>query len=382
MIQFAFLTGQGRAPGDPIAEIRRIYLNDSELEPLPQHLRNDPLYRVETVLNPVRLLGLEQFTYQVINVNARVPASMDSRFFDSLTLEVNRVLVEDDSGMPIEPFPQTPPVVLEEFPAHIRAFQGRQTIVPIFLDSAILNQDGISVTFDRDLFELSNLSFNEGAIVGFLNDYVMFDISNVPDKPTMTGGSPATRVYFSGDGIALSAQAGSSRPFEVLGLFTSVEGVWAPPTTLTPDFGTYSLLGADPRDLSGVAKITSLMGIFRPYTQVLANLSTFDMITFPNSREGADQDMVAIIRNGAGQIVDMYFGVVDFDEGTFSAFPISQVDDGSIAGEVSGTISNIVRVSSHPDREFSSIRSASFTVTGGTPPNGFPTSGFLVVFRR
>lgn len=380
LLQVAFLTGQGRAPGDPVAEIRRIAFDDT----LPEPFESDDQYRVETILNPARFPGLEQFTYQTVNLNVRVPSVVDSRFFDTFTLEVNRLLIEDENGNAVSPGQQSPPVVIEEFPAHVRVFQGRHTILPVFLDSASLYWDDFTgVVFDRQLFEDVNLTLDDGVMLSFLSDYVAFDISSVADKPLMLTNIPATRVYFSGDGIALSTEAGGLRPFEVLGPISSIEGTWAPPTQITPDFGTYSLMTIDPRDLTQTAKITSLMGIFRPYNAVLRNLGSSEMITFPNSRESADQDMVIIARNASGQITDMYFGVVEFDTMTFSAFPIAQVDDGDASNEVSGTISNVVNVGGDdPDREYSGIRSGTYTVTNGSFPSGFASSGTFLVFRR
>ncbi|MBC8064790.1 MAG: hypothetical protein H7Y17_08170, partial [Chlorobia bacterium] len=269
---------------------------------------------------------------------------------------------------------------------------------------------------------------------GFLSDYVMFDISGTPggDRPLLSGGGQAGKVYFSGDFVALSS-GGSSGTFEVLTTLGFVNGTFAPVVNLPspggtkPPFGTYSLLQADPRDddpsdndFPGltVAQITALEGTYYNLADVVGGLETFEMITFPRSqerevldfnnnpilRELSIQDVVLIKRSG-NTITRMYFGEIDFgdtsgDPATIKAYPIGQVDDGDAMNEIEGTVSgfkdvngNAISLNSSDEAvralAIQKIGSGSFTLQAGTDliyggplPADFPSSGRFLVFRR
>ncbi len=198
-------------------------------------------------------------------------------------------------------------------------------------------------------------------------------------------GASAGAAYFTGDSIALGATVGSDNVFEVLTPLGHIAGLWRNPTTITPEFGTYTLLELDPRILPpDLRRITSLQGIWRTYTDMFLNLGAFEMITLPSSGDTDEQDMVMVQRNGAGAIVNMYFGYVNFTSGNFSAFPIDQVDDGDAGNELVGTVNGFIGSSgasvsaTAPTR----IRGGNFAFTSAPLPTGFPTSGTFVVFRR
>ena len=168
-----------------------------------------------------------------------------------------------------------------------------------------------------------------------------------------------------------------------------IEGLVSPPQNqpiVAP--GTYSLRQIDPRDLSGIARITSLQGIWRPYTDptdptrsLILNVSQFECFTLPHGEDNEKQEMLFIARDLAGNITDMYFGEVNFDDGTFAAWPIENVDDGDPSNEVDGVVTDYVYRSGIPSPTFKDIRSATFAFTTGTIPSTFQSSGNLLVVR-
>lgn len=381
LINVAYITGQGRAPGSPTAVIRRVFFSDD----LNDDPNDNPDFNVETKLNPERQIGLDAYSLQTIEVNAPIPADRESRAFATFTLEVSKLRVEDSNGGYREyPGQNGQPLLSEAFDLKMRAFRGRHTMLPVFLDDAMLNVDPITdtVVFDRAQFEAINYDPTLNKMVAFISDYVAFDISslNPVDRPDMSSGSPAERVYFSGDSSAISS-AGSSGPFEVLTPTGFIEGTFSGPTPPV-NLGTYTLVQLDPRDLSGIAKITSLLGIYREYTSVIGSLGDFEVITFPTSDDDNLQDMVIIQRSGT-TIVNLYFGVVDFQAGTFSAWPIRNLDDASISNEITGSVGVFVdKNGASVGTDWPKIRAGQYVFAPGPDlPPSFPTSGRFIVFR-
>jgi hypothetical protein len=379
-IDVTYLTGQGRAFGSPTAVIRHvIFVDQFNDEPT-----DDPAFSAETFLNPELQLGLDQYTAQTIAVPAAIPASVETRFFDTFFLEVSKLRVENASGG-FDEFEGSngQGVVNEQFALKARAFRSRHTTVPIFLDDAMLNLNGSNqVTFDRNQFETINYDPTSQQIIGFLSDYVAFDISAMAtvDRPTMpSNATPAARAYFSGDGQAISS-AGTSGPFDVLTPSGFIEGTFL----RSQAANTYTLVQLDPRDLTNTAKITAMLGIFRDYTSVFAQLGTFEFFTFPNSDDNNLQDLVMLQRNGAGAIVNFYYGLADLQAGTYMAWPIRNIDDGSVANQIDGTITNIVDMNGNSaSGDIPTARAGQFTITPSVDvPAGFPASGRFVVFRR
>jgi hypothetical protein len=365
-VNVSYLTGQGRAAGDITAVINRQVLSDD-------------FSQVETILNPSRMLALGGYTHQTINVN--VPTT-NSRWMDTFFLNVLQLRVDDGFGGFTTIGGAGQPVVFGEFNLLARVLPGRFTSVPIFLDDAMITVENGQVEFDQELFELRNYDEETEAINGFIADYVRFDISNVADRPPLPSGGFASFVYFSGDAIALSDQ-GPTGIFEVLTPIGFVEGRFGPPGTIggQPTPGTYSLVQPDPRDLTNIARITSLMGIWREFGAVFNNLGTFEFITFPNSEDDHMHDVVLVARSGAGAITQLYFGQADLDAGTFTAFPISQVTEGGIEGEITGTLETYRDGTGTLVDDHHLVRQGRFTI-GGTLPAGFRSAGRFVVFRR
>lgn len=427
-VAFSYLTGAGRAPGDMTAIVRRAVLADEFGE-------------VETILNPERSLLLNGYTHQIINLS--VPTT-SSRFFKTFLLEVKELRVDNGSPFPdVYPSGGSAPLVQQEFPASIRVLPGRVTSVAVRLDDTMFDVNAVppDPIFQEDVFRDANLVENlvqgTDTLNGFLSDYVMFDLSGVPsgDRPLLSSGAAAGKVYFSGDFAALSS-GGSNGVFEVLTALGFVEGTFGPVVDLPnpggnkPPFGTYTLLQADPRDDDpsdddfpgpDAAKINALQGTYYNLADVVGNLSTFEVITFPRSqerevfdaqsnefvlRELNVQDVVLIRRNG-NTITRMYFGEIDFganagDPTIIRAYPIGQIDTGDALNEIEGTVSNFIDVNGSPvdlndpndDEEergtkIQRIGSGQFTLQSGTDPiyggelpSDFPSSGRFLVFRR
>jgi hypothetical protein len=362
---------------------------------------------VDTLLNPELKVGLDAYTSQTISVNAPFTnlgfsGPVNRRLFEQFTLEVDRLEVEQAFGPPVQiEGPNGNPVAFEQFPAHILTLAGRTSSLQIFLDDAMLSAvdngfGGFDVVFDRNLFELVNFT-DDGTglkLVAHISDYLVFDITNVPNKPTMSNSVPATRVWFSGDSIALSGDVGSGpEMMEVLtALGPPIEGLFSPPVALPGGVapGTYSLRQIDPRDLSNLARITALQGTWRNYFEPgnpsqspFLDLGPYEVFTFPQSIDEDKHDLVAIARNGAGQIISMYFGQVDFGNNTFSMWPIDQADDGSAANEITGTVSGFVGANGGGASTHRHIRSGNITITNAPSglPAGFSTTGRFNVYR-
>lgn len=386
VIYTTYLSGQGRAPGSQSAQLKRLTYT-----PL------DFAHPVETVLNPAVLVQLDGYTHNTITLdNAQTLSGQDSRQYDTFTLSIQKIL--EDTGDPLNPYvefgnPNDPnaPILEAPFPLKLRTFNGRQSIVQIFVDDAMVHHDGVNLTFDQALFELANFDPTEGKIKGFLSDYLRFDLTSMPagQRPNLISpegmGAAAEAVYFSGDSIALGATVGGEKVFEVLTPLGHIAGKWRLPTPLTPDFGTYTLLEVDPRILPvpNAQRLVALQGVWRNYSDMILNLGTVEMFALPNSDDGDDQDAVMIQRNASGNISAMYFGFVNYTSGQFSLFPIDQVDDGAAGNELVGTVSGLLNATgasvsaATPEK----IRSGTFTFTGGAPA-GFPSTGRFLVFRK
>jgi hypothetical protein len=400
-VEITYNTGQGRAPGDLSAVIKRLNLEDDLFPP------GDSRNNVDTFLNPERRLGLGQYTSQTVAVNVPMTnlgfsGPVSGRTFVLFTLDIDRILRENSSGG-FQTFngPPNQPVIFEQFPANIFATSGRISSMQVFLDDAMITiQDmgpplGEQVVFDRNLFEAVNLA-DDGTgtpkLLAFLADYVVFDITNVANKPTMANSVPATRVWFSGDSIALSGDDGPNPEYmEVLTqIGAPIEGLFTRPVNIpgggtTP--GTYTLRQVDPRDLSLIARITALQGIWRNYVEPdpsrspFLDVGTFECFMFPQSGSQNKQEIAMIARNGSGQITTMYFGEVNYSSNTFSVWPIDQVDDGEASNELTGTVSALLDRNGAPTSNPSHVRSGTFTFdTGGLPP-GFSASGRFIVYR-
>lgn len=381
-VQFTYLTGQGRAPGDLVAVVRRQQVTDQ-------------FGTVRTQLSDPLSLPLEEFVLGQRDLN--IPFTGQSvRLFEKYRLEFSGFLEEDLDGEGNPTYLDRTPPGPAEFPARIRVLPGRFTSLPVLLDGGMFSLEGNDVVFNEDQFRLRNNIVSEtDPLRTYFSDYVSFDLTNMAaaDRPVLSNGAVADQLFISGDNYAI----GANGRYEVLTLDSSepIVGTFGPEGTQggreTP--GTYNLTQVDPSDLSGIARITAAAGQWRSAGRAFSGAGEFEFILFPTSRDEAgdstdpngiqpdrDQEIAIVKRNSAGAITAFYFGFADLDAGTFTAYPISNLVDAGVSGEVTGTIANYRNASGSSTTAFELVRRGTFTFSGGTP--GFPTEGTFVVYRE
>lgn len=387
-VQTVFLSGQGRRDvGSQIAVIKRVQFQNNEEDFVPS-LDQYPF--------PYLRVQLDGYT-----INSRVftvPVPIEEQFlqFTEFPLEIDSMLEIQGDGTTLELTNQRPAYVQDPpFQADLICFPGRQVTVTISLDDKILRFDPVDeIVFDQVAFETQNYDqrAQPPAIKSVISDYVSFDISNVADRPRMLDrnnqptGPFADTVHFSGDGIAQSIGFDAQDSFQLLDPLTIENGRIKRPTIIGNDKipGSYIIEEPDPRDINNEnLRITSLQGIWRPYTDVLSNVGSYAAIAFPNSRFDDEQQFVMIQRNASGQILAMFQGVVVYNSaltgGTFRLWPVSQVDDGDPANAVEGIVSNLVV----RDALTNGVLRGDYQVTSGAGPTfPFPLGGRFVVFRK
>jgi hypothetical protein len=427
-----FLSGQGRDAGDLYVNIEDLLVTDSFHQVTDQ--RNSS--------SPIRLdLDQYQIQYATIDVNT---TGLDSETFDSFTfIPFSFATEQTDGTVALNPsdsgyIAPDPSISANPLPIRLTVFPGRDSIMPVFLSSAMFAQtsagtEGFSpqppVSGTQTNFQIVNEPSSgdpttSGKIVGFLSDYIQFDIGSsayVGTRPTLHAGTVATHFYMSGDGYAesddpVNPSTGDYSSATVGGIFEEltydptnpVDGNLAQPGALTQtgsstpfptsNFpGTYSLQQANPTDLTGLSRITSMYGRWRNIKDLaVLSRTTFDLIIFPNSAESYTKnvpaDCVAFTHNG-NTITNMYAGFAYFTGsggGTPEAnlFPLPYFANPTVftgaTGEVDFDLSSFVNangtaVSYEPD-----IRNGLFQVDAHSPsslPSGFASSGSFVVFR-
>jgi len=386
-LQNVYLTGQGRAEGDEVAVIRRVTVDDTAGV-------------TQTLLNPFRRLQLNGYTQQMIQLN--VPTSI-SRPFDHYNLEVQELDVDTGSGFSVFTG-QNQPFVEDQFDAQYRVFPGRQTSITVRLDDSMFPSNGNGgYGFDRDQLILSNYSvegLEPARMNGFLSDYLMFDISNLsggvqPQFPDASG--TATAFFMNGDNFAIGQlpigppdqSTADPLPFFTLTPIGYVEGLHVGPRTAidpttgqsTPIPGTYSLVQPDPREpLNPASKITALQGTYKLFSKVINNVGNnpqgFEIIAFPGTKDDGIDDIVLFnISNGV--ITTLYFGQMDMNGGTISAFPVNQVTNPeNTANEITGTVSGL------DSTDMTRVHSGHYTLDATNLPATFSSSGRFIVYRR
>ena len=390
-LQFGFLTGQGRAIGDLTLVMERFSVTDEWGE-------------VRQTLSTDAYLALGSYSFQTVSLT--VPFNgQNSRFFESYTLDptslnedtgagirsINCFAIDNGDGTFNRAWPPNP-IQIEA-----RVFPGRSTLLPIFIDDSMFSvqQDpsappgdpcnGLVAAFDEDRF----LELNQPPIKGFINDYVEFDLSAMPadQRPIMSTGESAARVFVSGDNYAVSG-AGASGNFEVLTLFTTdpVVGTFRVPSQLpgqkTP--GTFTLEQLDPTDLFNLRKIVALQGEWKENETVLAGFGTWNMVAFPNSEDGFEQEIVMFKRDGNGDIVDFYYGFLNYDTDIIRMYPVRTLVTGAFDPneETTLTITGQFDRSGIPTVAPQETRSGTFSVTAqGAFPGDAPSAGSFIVFR-
>lgn len=394
-VQVAFLTGQGRAVGSLIAVIRNIEFSDS-LGRVPN---------LDQQAYPPLRLQLDGYTYNSRTFTVDVPSTQETRFFDSFPFEIyglEEITNEEGATRPLTN--QVPALIYRSILSDLRVFPGRQVSLQMFLDDDMIGFDGSNATFDADSFTAKN--YSNGKVGSFFSDFAHFDISEMADadRPTMFNGSKAKYVLFSGDSIAVANAYGVEGGFELLQPIRATSGTINLPSLIGNDPtvqggkspGSYSLFQTDPRDLDGIAKLTSLNGTWRSINDLVNNLPEWMFLTMPTSNDiDTDADItneqqVVLFQQKGGKVVKMWQGKLTFsdsngdgvqDTGSFSVWPISQVVDATASNQVDGTVSNLlVRADSSTSGKLN-VFGGNYTITIGAPA-GAPASGRFYVFRR
>jgi hypothetical protein len=386
-LEFGFLTGQGRAVGDLSLILNRVLVTDE-------------FGSVRTDLNARIDVSLSSFSFQILALTIPVD-SQDSRLFEAYTFDPT-TLLQETSGADVETscFGQDngdgtfnsnwPPAPLA---INARVFPGRSTLVPIYIDDTMFRLQSVSdnscnnlvAVFDTNRFT----ELNEPPVQGFINDYIEFDISGIPSakRPTLTSkAQKAGRMYVSGDNYALSA-SGHAGAFEVL-----TEEVGAPivgtfrepsqlPGAVTP--GTFTLEQLDPTDLFNKRKIVALQGIWREGNKVLQGFESWNLVTFPNSRDTFEQEAIMFKWSG-GKVVDMFYGFLNYDSHEIHLFPVASIVNGLVdpADEVIGTVTAQFGKNDTTVTAPQLTRSGTFNITKtGALPGDAPSNGKFLVFR-
>jgi len=401
-IELAILTGQGRstfAPGDTFATVTPPTFTDT---------------RGEIVIPPsdeAKRVKLNDYSNNISRINANVASiiepetgrPLNSRLFQTYSLLVSDVTKETGTGvLTATSLPGLP----DSYSAGIRIFPGRYTTQPVFLDDAMVDvvagSSGDSLAWADDQFRAVNGLDFRPRLPSFISDYVGFDISAMPaaDRPQLSTGAPAGRVYFSGDNYSIS-EGGLRGLFEAINrtnfdpgnpAASLIEGRFAPPGELVSGApsnvpGTYSLLQPSPADPFFIARITSLQGIWRDHGKMIRNMPDNLAIAFPSSSDNEEQDVLFVrqnvVRDGNGNTVSasissLYYGVVNYATKTIRAYPIKNITTAAIDGERTGTVGTMFDKNGVPTLSASAARTASFS---GLNVPGFPSSGTIVIYR-
>lgn len=419
-VRYAFLTGAGRAGDVEVASVRSMEVIDNlGTESSSIQARNLTLTAFESQQIPTTI-GLRQLA---------------SRKFDQVNLNIFEYrFVSGTVNQTFNAIEGAPALVS----ADVRVFNGRSTLIPIYLDPEVINIEqrtigGLPVdvaVFDPTRFDAINrIPSDTVSLRSYVSDYVCFDVSAMPtgSRPLLTNGQRANRIFFSGDGYAMGAgdpaNGGTTgAPFELVlpeGQGASIIGRYSAPALLpggiagsvTP--GSYTTLGADPTDLSTVdpslvRKITNFQGEWRNHFSQRLNPTTgaieelgyfrdphaFEAFSIPGSDDSDRQDVMFMTQtvttnpNGTKSvsITNLFWGFVDLGSNTFSIFPLSELPTaegatGTIPGEIRGRVTGKFTSSGTSTVSEVQTRYVQFEFID-TPPAGMPTNGFVVVLRR
>jgi len=368
-IEVAYLTGQGRAPGDLTAIVQQVLFQDNYGE-------------VMNPLAPQTSCVLSGFQNNVVHLDvnfALAAPGVPSRIFTNFNLDF--LQFNEETDVPVQGdflVLQKPVGFPKSYPANVRVFPGRTTSLPVFIDDSMFSVDAtnpLQVDYTESQFLLANGATTASPMQGFLSDFVSFNLNKVPASsiptliPTLTGvlAQPATRVFFSGDVYAVSSGAATGPNFEALALDPTqpIGGSLGQPGSLTgptgtlPHAGTYSLVQLNPTDITQTAKVIALQGIWRYHSTVLRQNITSSsplgtpvgagsyVVTFPSSSDNNLQEMVAftqdgtVAANGEMNITNLYFGFVDLDALTFNLYPVIDIMTGATAGGLTGTVGQL-----------------------------------------
>jgi hypothetical protein len=417
-------TGQGRFVGDITANMGTAQLINSatgaELQdPLPHNLALllDGYTQQAQVMDQTAITNSAQYNTFVLNV----PTLSVQNDTQGDYTTVNGAQIVGTNPPQFEFFIDAAnggqvlaPGTSGSFAATIGLFPGRQTAVQVFLNDGSINLDPTSgdYVFNRTVFLAANTTSSNPNLQGFLSDYIQFDISHVTNPPQVldaTGApaGPATSVFFSGEDRRYGAGSAVNNLFTVYTPVGNLSGTFQQPSTLTsPPTGSsspnttvagyYTVRDPNPTDLTGGTFITSLQGIWRPFSDlpattgapsgvkgVFQGLGTFEVIMMPHITDDNNQDIIIVVRDGATQsshITNMYFGIADLSGLTFTAFPIADIQNGSDTGAIGGTLSGLLDANNSATSVPANVRSGRYAFSG-TMPTGFRASGRFIEYR-
>jgi hypothetical protein len=348
---------------------------------------------LENPLEQGPTIGLDGFNPVNLPLNVHVPypgtgESVNSRYLTELDLTFNSLSINGTGGATFNgPFAYTFPGL-----TNITVFPGRFTALQLYVNSGTWDFSQTPPAFQTATFEAANENPQDSKVDGFLSDYLSFDISHVANRPTFTNfAGTAGRIFVSGDFFAegqnTPAKSTTSTGYEVLTPYGVLPGTYK---GVDPVVGvaTYQLVQPNPNNLGvNPGSITSLEGTWYDQSaRVTASDSTL-MISFPGKGDTASQQLVIFTRSG-GVITNMYFGTLNYTGAggavTFNAYPIFDLEPGSVAGKVSGTLSALTDKNgnglSKSGSWWQAVRAGTYTITSGTP-SGITSSARLFVYR-
>ena len=388
VLQTMFISGSARrAVGSQVATIDRVRYTNAVTDFVPG---------ADQITQDIVNVMLDGYTLNTYSFGIPMPGLV-GRSFTQYPMEIAKLseVAADGSLTQLSPVGQVAYRPAVPFDVSMRILPGRITTMSVRLDDSMMSFSNIdnAVVFNQDAFVSGNYVPTFAAIPSYLSDYIAFDLSSMADgkRPEMVGiGSPAEQVYYSGDGISMSIGMGNGSTFQLLDPILVQAGrvntgpLIGPAGSQVRGSNTYALEDEDPAN----TKLTSLIGTWKPFKDVISSTEGVVAVSFPSSRETAslldteEQQFVLVMKNGAGTITDMWQGQVFFNtagdqtQGTFRLFPVATITDAVPTGQVTGTVSNLTisgGVVKGGDWDVTSVKPVSWT---------FPDGGGFAVFRK
>ncbi len=375
IVQVTFLSGLSRrATGSQVAVINAVEFQNDDGERIPGASQG---------AFPELSVVLDEYRINTGEIVVNFDGTRASQMFTEFPLQIAKLKeIQSDGTAQDLPIAGSPVFAASQpFDVDMTVVPGRYTGIQVRLDQEIVKYNSTTgLIFDEDKFQAFNYDFR-GSMPTFFSDYLAFDLNATPagDRPFMSNGQVADRVYFSGDGIAISRGVGSTSKFELLAPIAIQSGT----IQVGPTIGgrkannTYLLTDSNPSSSTE----TALTGVWKPHTDVVSPGGDITMIAFPKSDDGASQQLV-IYKQANGSITAMWQGQVDYSDdatsGTFKLFPVSTVDNAiPVTTEtVTGTVSGLVT-------QNGAVMRGNWQVSGTTPGSWvFGTSGGFATYRR
>jgi len=335
-------------------------------------------------LEPLAVV-LDEYLVNTREIGVQFDGNTPTKEFTEFPFEVTKLQEITDTEGGARDLPGTAPVITvpAPFDVDMRVFPGRHTSLQFQLDQEMINYtDTTGIVFDEDKFTLRNYDTRVNAIRGTFSDYVAFDISGMAaaDRPLLSTGARADRIYFSGDAIAVSSGINPSGAFEMLDPVAVKGGTVRKGTQIGDRVteNTYSLEDRDPAN----TRVAAMTGIWKDYKTVVTSSGDVTMIAIPGNADGTTQQLI-VYRESGGRITGMWegraqYGVAgDTSRGTFKLFPISTVTSAipDTANQTDGNLSNLIYTNEK-------VMRGDWDVTKTGASWSFGTSGGFAVFRR